>query len=108
MKFGILAAGLCAALFMTACDTTEKQNTSAGAVSGKSACCADSKTADAKCSGDAKACTKTDCAQKEVAAKTVAPGAVSGEKKDGGCCQMKASCPATGASCPATGTTTKG
>ena len=106
MKFSLIAAGLCAALCMTACDTTEKQNTSAGAVSGKSACCADSKTADAKCSGDAKTCTKTDCASKD-AAKAVAPGAVSGQK-EGGCCQMKAgACPATG-SCPATGATTKG
>ena len=105
-KFGIIAAGLCAALTLAACNSTEKQNTAAGAVGEKSCCTADAKKCDAKCTGDAKTCTKTDCCQKKAAA----PGAVS-DKKEGCCATTKASCcPAMkdGATCPATGKTTNG
>ena len=122
-KFAFLTAGLAASLFLAACDCTEKQNTSAGAVSGKSSCCSDAKKCDAKCTGDAKSCAKTDCCQK-ADAKTAAPGAVS-DKKEGGCCSSTktsaktdcaTTCPATKSecsaakpdcakSCPMTGTT---
>ena len=105
-KFAFLTAGLAASLFLAACDCTEKQNTSAGAVSGKSSCCSDAKKCDAKCTGDAKSCAKTECCQK-ADAKTAAPGAVS-DKKEGGCCSSTktsaktdcaATCPATKAEC---------
>lgn len=115
-KFGILAAGLCASLVLAACNTTEKQNTSAGAMGEKSACCADAKKCDAKCTGDAKTCTKADCCKKATA-KTAAPGAV-GDKKEGCCSQgttktsakaegCTATCPASkdAATCPVTGAT---
>lgn len=124
-KFAFLTAGLAASLVLSACDCTEKQNTAAGAMGEKSACCSAEKKCDAKCTGDAKTCSKTDCCQK-ADAKTAAPGAVS-EKKEGGCCSSTktsaktdcaTTCPATKsecstktdakacpATCPMTGTT---
>ena len=111
-KFAIATAGLCAAMFLAACNSTEKQNTAAGAVGEKSCCTADAKC-EAKCTGDAKTCTKADCCQKKGTdtTKTAAPGAVGDEKKDGCCSAKKASCcPAMqdGATCPVTGKTTNG
>ncbi|MCX5641218.1 MAG: hypothetical protein NT059_10485 [Planctomycetota bacterium] len=115
-KFALVAAGLCATMFFAACDSTEKQNTAAGAMGEKSACCTDAKKCDTKCTGDAKTCTKGDeCCMKKAAATTpaVAPGAV-GDKKEGGCCattktsvKTESCCPAMkdGAKCPVTGTT---
>ncbi len=101
-KFALISAGLCAAMFLAACDSTEKQNTSAGAVGDKAACCSTEKKCDAKCTGDAKTCTKADCCQK--AATTSAPaakganmGAVSGEKKAGCCTATATGCPAAAA-----------
>jgi hypothetical protein len=109
-KFALVTAGLCAALTLVACNSAEKK-TAAGAMGEKSACCTDDKKCDAKCTGDTKTCTKTDCCQKKDAA---APGAVS-DKKEGCCSQTttKASaktescCPAMkeGATCPVTSTT---
>ena len=89
-KFALVTAGLCATMFFAACDSTEKQNTSAGAMGEKSACCTDAKKCDAKCTGDAKTCAKSDteCCMKKTA--TVAPGAV-GEKKEGCCSTTKTS-----------------
>ena len=89
-KFALITAGLCATMFFAACDSTEKQNTSAGAMGEKSACCTDAKKCDAKCTGDAKTCSKSDseCCMKKTA--TVAPGAV-GEKKEGCCSTTKTS-----------------
>lgn len=103
-KFAFLTAGLAASLFLAACNSTEKQNTAAGAVGEKSACCSSEKKCDAKCTGDAKTCTKTDCCQK----KTAAPGAVS-DKKEGCCSTTKTSAKAEGctATCPATKTDAK-
>ena len=113
-NLGFLAAGLCASLVLAACNTTGKQNTSAGAMGDKPACCSDAKKCDAKCTGDAKSCSKVDCCQKKDA-KTAAPGAV-GEKKEGCCSQATtkasaksdgctATCPASAgaATCPVTG-----
>jgi hypothetical protein len=105
-KFGILTAGLCATLFFAACDSTEKQNTSAGAMGTKSSCCSSDKKCDSKCSGDAKSCAKSDCCKKEAA-----PGAVSDKKE--GCasscgstktsaktdCSAKSECSATKSEC---------
>ena len=108
-KFALVTAGLCAALTLVACNSAEKK-TAAGAVGEKSACCSDAKKCDAKCTGDAKTCTKADCCQKKAAA----PGAVS-DKKEGCCSQAttktsaktESCCPAMkeGATCPVTGTT---
>ena len=115
-KFAFLTAGLAATLALAACDCTEKQNTAAGAVGEKSACCSSEKKCDAKCTGDAKSCTKTDCCQKKDA--KAAPGAVS-DKKEGCCATTKttakaddcaATCPATkteAKTCPMTGETKK-
>ena len=109
-KFALLTAGVAATLFFAACNSTEKQNTAAGAMGEKSACCTDAKKCDAKCTGDAKSCSKTDCCQKAAAA----PGAVS-DKKEGCCSQTttktsaktESCCPAMkdAATCPMTGTT---
>ena len=134
-KFALITAGLCATMFFAACDSTEKQNTAAGAMGEKSACCTDAKKCDTKCTSDAKTCTKgEECCMKKATATTptaapaVAPGAV-GEKKEGccstttktsakveGCCststtktsaKTESCCPAMteGAKCPVTGTT---
>lgn len=95
-RFGILAAGLCAALALSACNSTESQNTSAGAVGTKSACCADGKKCATECSGDAKTCAKgASCckAAKDSTATTGNMGAV-GEKKSG-CCAAKSGCTGT-------------
>lgn len=128
-KFALITAGLCATMFFAACDSTEKQNTSAGAMGEKSACCTDAKKCDAKCTSDAKTCTKGEecCMKKTATTPAVAPGAV-GEKKEG-CCstttktsaKTESCCPSTtktsaktssccpamteGAKCPVTGTT---
>lgn len=101
-RFGMLAAGLCAAFVLTACNTTESQNTSAGAVGG-SKCCATSKACCTKKEGECKAgdksmgavsgkgecsATKAECTKTCPAAAKDAPmGAVS-EKKSG-CCASK-------------------
>ena len=108
-KFAFLTAGLAASLFLAACNSTEKQNTSAGAMGTKSSCCSTDKKCDSKCSGDAKTCAKTDCCKKEAA-----PGAVSDKKE--GCasscgttktsaktdCSTKSECSATKSECSAT------
>jgi hypothetical protein len=102
-KFAFLTAGLAASLFLAACDCCEKQNTaSAGAMSDKPACCSAEKKCDAKCTGDVKTCSKTDCCQKKCD-KAAAPGAVS-DKKEGCCSATKTSAKADGcaATCPAT------
>ena len=119
-KFAFLTAGIAAALCFAACNSTEKQNTAAGAVGNKSACCAEAAKCDAKCTGDVKTCSKTDCCKKTDA--KAAPGAVS-DKKEGcastcgttktsaksDCSATKAECAATKSdcakSCPMTGTT---
>ena len=97
-KFAIVTAGLCAAMFLAACGSTEKQNTAAGAVGEKSACCSEKKC-DAKCTGDAKTCTKSECCQKAATSTEAKPanmGTVSGEKK-AGCCPASTGCPAAAA-----------
>jgi hypothetical protein len=92
-RFGILAAGLCAAFVLTACNSTETQNTSAGAVGNKSACCANGE-AKTCAAGEAKACAKGEAACCKAGAKADdkgSMGAVSGTK--GECTKT---CPATG------------
>ena len=96
-KFALLTAGVAATLFFAACNSTEKQNTAAGAMGEKSACCTDAKKCDAKCTGDAKTCSKTECCQKKAAA----PGAVS-DKKEGCCSTTKTSAKAEGCCSEAT------
>ena len=109
-KFAFLTAGLCAAFALAACNSTEKQNTAAGAMGDKAACCSTDKKCDAKCTGDVKTCAKTDCCQKkcDASTKTAAPGAVS-DKKEGCCSSTKTSDKADGcaATCPATKTEAK-
>lgn len=117
-RFGLIAAGLCAAFALTACNSTESQNTSAGAVGNKT-CCTTGKT----CSTDAKTCAKgeaccksgtkaedkgsmgavgtDECATKKSecskqcpatgASKDASMGTVSGEKKSGCCKASKSS-----------------
>ena len=105
-KFAFLTAGIAAALCFAACNSTEKQNTAAGAVGNKSACCAEAAKCDAKCTGDATTCKKTDCCKKTDA--KAAPGAVSDKKE--GCASScgttktsaKSDCSATKAECAAT------
>ncbi len=115
-RFGILAAGLCAAFVLTACNSTETQNTSAGAVGSKQ-CCSEAKACDAtKTCDTTKACAKGEACckagdkaavkgsmgtvgdkaecQKQcpaAAAKDASMGAVSGEAKKSGCCSKSAS-----------------
>ena len=105
-KFALLTAGVAATLFFAACNSTEKQNTAAGAMGDKAACCASDKKCDSKCTGDAKSCTKTDCCKK--GDKAAAPGAVS-DKKEGCCSSTKTSAKSEGcaATCPATKTEAK-
>jgi hypothetical protein len=112
-KFAFLTAGIAAALCFAACNSTEKQNTAAGAVGNKSACCSEAAKCDAKCTGDVKTCAKTDCCKKTDA--KAAPGAVS-DKKEGcasscgttktsaksDCSAAKSECTATKAECTAT------
>lgn len=114
-RFGLIAAGLCAAFALTACNSTESQNTAAGAVGSKTcategktcstdaktcakaeACCKSGKKAEDKGSmgavGDKDACAtkKADCAKQcPATAKDASMGAVSGEKKSG-CCKSAA------------------
>lgn len=105
-KFAFLTAGIAAALCFAACNSTEKQNTAAGAVGNKSACCSEAAKCDAKCTGDAKTCAKTECCKKTDA--KAAPGAVSDKKE--GCASScgttktsaKSDCSATKAECAAT------
>ncbi len=100
-RFGILAAGLCAAFALSACNSTETQNTSAGAVGAKTACCTDGKT----CSTDAKTCAKGAACCKSAEAKS-SMGAVSGTgecaTKKAECSATKAECTGAKAACPAT------
>jgi hypothetical protein len=110
-RFGILAAGLCAAFVLTACNSTETQNTSAGAVGSKQ-CCSDAKACDTtKACAKGEACckagdkaavkgsmgtvgdSKPEC-QKQcpaTATKDASMGAVSGKAKKSGCCSKSAS-----------------
>jgi hypothetical protein len=110
-KFALITAGLCATMFFAACDSTEKQNTSAGAMGEKSSCCTDAKKCDTKCTSDAKTCTKgAECCMTKATATTptsapaVAPGAV-GEKKEG-CCSTTTKTSAKVEGCSSTTTKT--
>jgi hypothetical protein len=95
-RFGLIAAGLCAAFALAACNSTESQNTSAGAVSGKQ-CCTTGKT----CSTDAKTCAKGEACCK-AGAKAEDKGSMGAVGGAGECGAKKAEC---SKQCPATGAT---
>ena len=99
-KFALITAGLCATMFFAACDSTEKQNTSAGAMGEKSSCCTDAKT----CAKGAGCCTTKATATTPTSAPAVAPGAV-GEKKEG-CCSTTTKTSAKVEGCGSTTTKT--
>ncbi len=99
-KFALVTAGLCATMFFAACDSTEKQNTSAGAMGEKSSCCTDAKT----CAKGAECCMTKATATTPTSAPAVAPGAV-GEKKEG-CCSTTTKTSAKVEGCSSTTTKT--